>query len=149
MTPNPYQPPGSDVADPPVRRSAVPAPVRSACLLILGGMGLSLLTLIPGLRVQDPELPPMPLWAEALWIGFFVGLTVWLLVLIQRRQNWARWTMLVLLAIGWIAIASDFPASFMRSPVAGVVDLAVTAMEAFAAWQLFTGAARRWFRGEG
>lgn len=148
MTPNRYEPPGAEVADPQTPHSPVPAPVRSACLLILGGMGLSLLTLIPGVRVADPEVEALSPWVEAAWVGVFVLLTVWLLVMIQRRKNWARWTMLALLGLGWFAIAWEFPEGFMRSPIAGIVDVAVTAMELYAAWLLFSGPAARWFRGE-
>ena len=146
MNPDRYDPPAAQLADPPSAAGDAPPSVRRACRFIIIALLLSLAGLVPGLRADDPTVPPVPLWIEATWVGVFTLLTVWLVVLLLRRRNWARWATLALLGLGWLAFAADFSDIFLRSPVAGMLDVVVTAFEVWATSLLFSGESRAWFR---
>jgi len=144
--PNPYAPPGSEVADPSRTMPPVPPAVRRACLLFLSSLALGLVTLLPGVRPVRPDDAAVPALFTLLVVLFFGGITVWLTWKLYRGRNWARWTMLAYVLFGWWIGASELTDDFLASPLAGLIDLVCIAIEAIGCWALFFGAGAGWYR---
>ena len=121
-------------------------------------MVLGLISLHPSIRgewwaspsgVESTDVPGAA--GIALAIGLTVGaaLTVFfagLVVLVGRRHNWARWTLLVYLVLGWVVVALELPTSVTETPFAAALDLLSAAAEAWACYLLFADPAAQWFR---
>ena len=146
MSDEPSRPPREPITPSPPADLA-PVTVRNACWLILFALGLGFVTLLPGLRPPQPDVSAGGFVFEALWIAVFSGLTYRLTKLIRRRRNWARWTMLGLLAVGWVLVVATLSDELARSPVTVAIETITTIVEMFAAWLLFTGSGARWFAG--
>lgn len=144
MNQNPYQPPRSDVSDEPHGKAMPPTSVYLACGLVLGALALGLLGLIPGVRPTEAE--PVPAWFTVLLVVVFGGVTVVLSYETLRGRNWARWTLLAYLVLGWYLTAPDLPENFDRAPVAALIDAVGMGMELVASWLLFFGDGPHWFR---
>jgi hypothetical protein len=67
---------------------------------------------------------------------------------VSRRHNWARWVLVAFLFLGWASLVTDFSATFAASPIAALLDVAVSGMEIVACYFLFTRPSNAWFRGE-
>jgi hypothetical protein len=139
-----YSPPGSARTDVPLPRKAPPN-VRHACQILVVSLLLSLHSMFP-----LPTIPPDVGRLEfAVIVGLFVvsyvALGIWLIIKIHQGRNWARWTMLVLLAIFWLVrslseqSASEFAEQFARAPIAGTAGLLEHTMEAVACYLLLLG----------
>ena len=145
MDTNPYRPPATELRDPP-RAPAAPPPlaVRSACLLVLASLALGLLTLAPGMRAPEPGLPDM----FAITVGAYIvfgGLTLWFVRRTWQGRNWARWALLVYLALGWALYAATLADEMTTAPMAALVNMVCVVMEATACGLLFMGTGGRWF----
>ena len=83
--------------------------------------------------------------ALPLLVGLVV-LLIWLIV--QRRMNWARWALLLLVVAGDLSLLHDLLAGeFARKAFAIALLTAVTfVLEIAAFYLIFTGNARDWFR---
>jgi hypothetical protein len=147
MTPNPYAPPGAEVADPVLPRSSAPPSVRNACLLIFASLALGLLTLLPDVRLPAPDEPAVPMAVIVGLVVVFGGLTVWFAILVLRGRNWARWAMLVYLMLGWLLVGAELDSEMARAPMAAIIDTFCMAIEMVACGLLFFGAGGRWFSG--
>ena len=145
MTPNPYAPPGADVADVNTARPPMPRAVRVACQLIMASLALGLVSMLPGIRPPRPDDPAVP-WAFTLGaIVVFGGLTIWLTLELLRGKLWARWGMLAYLVLGWWLGGGEISDDFLRSPVLGLIDAVCIVLEIAACWLLFFGDGARWF----
>ncbi len=145
MTDLRYAPPAATVAD---IRAVLPAPpsVRRACQLFVAATLLGLVGLI--------ELPSLPFYARS-WIfvmgalvlmGVFVSLTLWLILKIYQGRNWARWTVLVLVAPSWVVGAVQFSEQIRQAPIQATSGIVITALELAAYGFLFFGnGAHRYF----
>jgi hypothetical protein len=122
-----------------------PHEVWRACLLIVASLVLSLSLLIPGVSPERPGEPDVPLLESLVVFAFFGGLTLWLAFKILCRRNWARWAMLAYLGLSWLLAAQSLVDDFASSPLAGVIELACTAMELMAVWALNFGNGAQWF----
>jgi len=78
-------------------------------------------------------------------VVFFAIFAV-LLFLTGRRENWARWTMLGLLAFGWLMGLYDLPRSFAETPGAALADMLIAAAELWASYLLFLSPGAAWFK---
>jgi hypothetical protein len=147
---DPFQPPKAAVADVAAEQllAARPRSVTLACRLLWATIVVSLLSLIPGVREDMwTEVAAMP-GAVAVMLGFvglMLGLEGWLIHMVSRRHGWARWVLLVLLALGWIITFSDFSASIEQGMAAVIIDLGVGIAEMTAAALLFLSRGSRWF----
>jgi hypothetical protein len=145
MSPNPYAPPGAEVADPIPMRPEPPRTVSNACRLIVASLFLGLVTLLPGIGVPPPEDAQVPLIWTLTMIVVFGGLTLWLAVEVMRGKSWARWAMLAYLAVGWVLGGGEFTDDFLRSPLAGMIEAICMVMEIVACALLFFGSGGKWF----
>ena len=108
-------------------------------------MILGLVTLLPGVRPERPGEAEIPVLFTVGVVVLFGGLTVWLALKMYRGRNWARWTMLAYLALGWWLAGSEMQDNFVRSPISAVIDVICIAMEAVACWLVTLGDGARWF----
>ncbi len=146
MTGNPFEPPRAELADAPAGPGPMPRGVQLACTLVLVSLVIGAVTLLPGVRPEDPAAEPVPFTFTLAVLLFFGGITVWLVRMVQRARNWGRWLLLAYLALGWWLGLEQITDDFTASPLIGLVDVASIAMEMVAAVLLFAGAAGRWFR---
>jgi hypothetical protein len=140
-----YAPPRSEVSDPKRTRPPSPPSVRLACLLILAGLALSLVSLLPFIRPPAPDEQDVPLWVTLLVVAIFGSLTVWFTVQTSRGKNWARWAILLYLAFGWVLSAMEFQTELERAPLFVMINSVCIALELVACWKLFTGEGAGWF----
>lgn len=146
MHPNPYGAPRAELRDVPRVTATGPTPVavRSACGLVLASLALGLLTLLPGLREPEPEPTFMYLvvGAAVLLSG---GLTVWFTSKIWQGRTWARWVLLVYLAIGWAIYAVSLSDEMAAAPMVVLINAGCVVLEVLACELLFFGHGARWF----
>jgi len=76
----------------------------------------------------------------------FSVLAAWLIVWISRGGNWARWTMIALIALGWILAASDPAAIRAQGELALALDGVTFCLELYGSYLILTGEGVRWFR---
>lgn len=145
MSSNPFAPPNAEVADPSSARALPPREIRNACYLILLSMVLGLVTFVPGIRPEQPGASEVPVLFTFGLVVFFTALTLWLARQIYRGKSWARWAMLVYLALGWWLAGSGLQETFGGSPVAGAIDIVCIAMEVVACGLFTFGGGARWF----
>lgn len=145
MTPNPYAPPGAEVSDPKHMQPAPPPSVRNACLLIGVALVLGMATLLLGVRVPSPEEQSVPRLLTFALVVLFGGLTVWFAFETFRGKNWARWAMLIYLALGWVLVASELNDQLVRAPLSAIINTVCIIMEFMACWLLFFGSGAQWF----
>jgi hypothetical protein len=140
-----YAPPVAPVDDVQVSHLS-PHSVRRGCQLLVAS------TLLGFAGVTGPELPTF----VRPWLGLIgavaavvaiTGVIFWLIFKAYRGRNWARWTMLLLLAPTWALGALEFPDELVQAPIAAVVGVTTSALDMLACWLLFFGAgASRYFR---
>lgn len=79
-------------------------------------------------------------------VGFTIAATallVWLIA--RRRQNWARWLLLVLFLVGIPGYAMAFAELAQDATVTTTMSIMRVILQAAALYYIFTGAARDWF----
>ena len=147
MTDLRYAPPMAPVADVSLSELRPPSVLRACQLLVastlLGFVGLADL----------PALPPnAQSWAffggGLAAFGLGVAFTIWLVVSAYCGRNWARWTLVVLLAPSWIFGALEISEQLLQVSIQEVVGLLANAFDMLACWLLFFGkGARSFFHG--
>jgi hypothetical protein len=143
---NPFKPPASNVERTQIKAPKPPSVVL-AIRLLWASLVVGAISLLPGIRLSTWE-------GDAFSIAVVVGSTVFftmvyaaLIVFIARRKNWARVLLIVMVMLGWIAMAAD--SSWLdEGPVAASLDAAMGLVEAYACYLLAFGAGRRWFKEE-
>jgi hypothetical protein len=145
VTTNRYAPPGAEVADPSFPSLVVPSAVVRACQMFIASLLLGLIASVPGVAGSSQEWAWGSLVAACVLVALVGGISVWLTVKIYRGRNWARWVMLVYLAVSWVATFMEFSEGFNRSPVVASVELLTTVIEVVACGLLFFGSGARWF----
>ena len=146
MPDNPFKPPSAEVADPVSTAPARPLAVRLACQFLLVSLVLSLATLLPGVRTSTPDEQEIPLIFSVIVFGVLVGLSLFLIAKSYEGRNWARWTNLALLTLGWWLVAQDLASGTHLSSIEVTLDVVVVLMELTATWLLFTGIGSYWFK---
>lgn len=131
----------------PAAASEPPAAVGRARLLILASLVLGVLTVFGGVVPPDATATAaaVPAGANLLVFGTMAGITLWLVTMLHRGHNWARWAMFAFLATTWGLAALTFAEDFTRAPMAGALTLVGVAMELVACWFLFSGEGARWY----
>lgn len=142
---NAYAPPTTAVADP-ERVAALgsrPREVRLAVILLWLSWGLSIpMWVLAAMRDPDTHAGP---FAIALTL-FFMALAAWLNTLVYRGRNWARITMLVLVALSVLFVV--FPPDGLSEPgfVERVLNFADVCVQVSAIVLLFRRPGALWFR---
>jgi hypothetical protein len=136
MTDVRYSPPAAAVADVPASEPKPRSVVRACQMLVastlLGFLGLA------DLPEPPPNAPPWTLLAGGMAVfGLIVALTLWLIMKAYRGRNWARWTLLVLLAPSWIFGALQLLEPVLEAPIQAVVSLVASALDMMACCLLF------------
>ena len=150
MAQNPYEAPEAQLADPIPAEVPRPAEVARACRILWISLAVSVVTLLPSIRGQwwVPQSGEDVPGVAAVSIGFalvmFV-LSAWLIAKTGRGLNWARWTLLVFFAFGWLFLLTDFPRSITETPLAALADTLICAAEAWACLLLFRNPGAAWF----
>ena len=145
MPPNPFAPPGADVADVDAARPPMPLSVRRACQLVIASLALGIVAALMEIGSPRPDGNPIALGFGLTYFALIIGLTLWLTFAVARGRGWSRWVMLVFLAPTWWLGASGLNEDFLRSPIVGMLTIVSIAIEVVACWLLFSGAGTRWF----
>ena len=144
---NPYEAPHArveDPAEPP--RGPKPGAVRRAILVLWIGWVLGLLLLVPGVSEELPDTPEIPAAAILALQLAFAGVAAWLIVMTSRGRNWARWTLVVYLALPWSVIALNPSALVDEKPFAVAIQGFNLVLDVYGCILLLTGAGAAWFR---
>lgn len=145
-TPERYAPPRAAVADVATADALLQARPRSVAAAV-ALLALSLVIAIVS-ALLDPPITDEPLAMTAMVWGVTLAIAaieLWLLRDIWRRRNWARWWMLVLIAIGLGATAVDFATLMTQTPLVAWLALTSAAASAVAALLLLVSPSSRWF----
>lgn len=147
---NPYSPPRSEVFDlaptPDDERMDRPRHVFIAVAmlwvtLIMQAAGLAFMWRL--YQIAPPEYLAMFGVTTAVWV-----LTAWLVAMLERGRNWARFTYLVVvpLSLPFVLLQLGFTAT--ASPLAALLMLLQLPVQIAALIMLFIKPAGAWFRGE-
>lgn len=150
MAQNPYEAPESRVADPIAPEVPRPAEVTRAVRILWISLAASLVTMLPVIRgnwwaAEGGDSMPD---AGPVIVGFALlmfAVSAWLVWMVSRGRNWARWTLLVLFVVGWLFLLTDFSRSITETPLAALADALIAAAEVWACYLLFSGAGAAWF----
>jgi hypothetical protein len=143
---NPYKPPKAYVADAAdVARGPRPSAVTRAVIAFWIGWVLGLLTLIPGVRENVWDNPEIPAGAIFPIATVFEAFSAWLIVMVGRGRNWARWTWVALVALTYLLMAADPSGWEKQGPVALGVDFATALLELYGCYLILTGPGAAWF----
>ena len=143
---NPYKPPDAHVADA-AELARVPRPpeVRRAIIAFWISWALGLLTLIPGVREgvwDNPELPAGVTLAITIVFGAF---SAWMIVMVGRGHNWARWVWVVFVALTYLLMAVDPTGWDKQGHLAFGVDVVTAVLEMYGSYLILTGPGAVWF----
>lgn len=150
MAHNPYEAPESRVADPIVPDVPCPPEVTRAVRILWISLAASLATMLPVIRgnwwapdggENAPDAGPVVI----VFALVMFALSAWLVWMVSRGRNWARWTLLGLFVIGWLFLLTDFSRSLAETPLAALADTLIAAAEVWACYLLFSGAGAAWF----
>ena len=95
------------------------------------------------LRAQPVQFGPGFLIATTT-IGLAIQLLLWFFIA-RRASAVAKWILVVLVALGVIALAVSLARNPMIDGVAGIIGLITYALQIAALWMLFRPDARAWF----
>lgn len=110
------------------------------------GWILSLLSLLPGVREGMWNEAEVPL-AVSVTLGVVLALfSGWLIVMMSRGRNWARWTLVIYTAVSWLLLLADPDALQAQGPLAVTIDLATLVIEIYACLRVLFGEGVEWFR---
>ena len=151
---DPYKPPAARVEDQGEDEDLAgrPPQVTLACRILWLALVVGLLSMHPLIRgewwgeVEDNEAMQVVLYGTVALLGGFVvayGILIWL---IGRRNDVARWLLLVLLALGWMVTLGEFAETLEETPWAAVVDGLLLVVELSACYLLFLSPGAAWFR---
>lgn len=147
---NPFKAPESKAGDEQMRRihASRPPAVKFACQLLWVSIGLAALSLIPGIRSdfwsEDKSLLDALMDLDLALLMML--LEAWLIQMVYMQRNWARWTLLAFLAMGWTMQLGSLSESLAAGTVAFIIDSLVMILELAACYQLFVSPGRLWFR---
>lgn len=153
-TDDPFRAPTAQVADRDIARNQSPRPasITLACRLLWATIVVGLLSLIPGVRHglwDDYVNSPVAVLLILGIIALMTGIEIWLIRLVARRHDWARWALLVYLFAGWLMTFSDFSGSIEQGMAAVLIDLGTGIAEVIAVGLLFLSRGRSWFARQG
>jgi len=74
-----------------------------------------------------------------------LALMVWLTCMVWKGRNWARITLVILLALGLLPSLQLMGATFRRDPLAGSLTAIITICQLTAMYLVFTNPGRSWF----
>lgn len=144
MPRSPYQPQTAMTGDASSHVPPRPSSVRFACYLILASLFVGFLTLLPFIEIPGKNLEDVQANVWAIYI-VLQAIPIWITYSMYRRRNWARWTLVAFLTLGWLLDGIDSTPHSDEFTLAGAVYLTVVAMQVAALWLLFTGTGAKWF----
>jgi len=144
---NPYRPPQSIVADvKEAPRTPRPPGITRAVIAFWICWGLELLSLAPGVREgvwSDAEVPLAISITLGVVLAVFSG---WLILMLSRGRNWARWTLVIYTAVSWLLLLADPESLQAQGPLAVTIDLVTLVIEVYACLRVLFGEGVEWFR---
>ena len=151
---DPYKPPAARVEDREEDEDLAgrPPQVTLACRILWVALVIGLLSMHPTIRgdwwgeIDDDSAVQVILYGATALLGAFVVAYGILIYLIGRRNDVARWLLLVLLALGWMVTLGEFAETLEETPWAAVVDGVLLLVELFACYLLFLSPGAAWFR---
>lgn len=139
----PYQPPTARVSDAPEPVVPRPRRVTIACSLLWVSLALGLTPLV--LPSHEPFEDTAAKVVFTVTVALATLLSAALIFFAGRRRNWARWGLLILVALSWIE--GLFAAQgFREDAFPTIVNAVSTLLDTLSVWLLFSGPAARWFR---
>jgi len=139
----PYQPPTARVSDVPEPIRPRPRRVTIACSLLWISLAFGLTPLVS--PSHEPFEDAGARIVFIVTIALATLLSAALIFFAGRRRNWARWGLLILVALSWIEglfAAQGLPEDAFPT----VVNAVSTVLDTVSVWLLFSGQAVRWFR---
>jgi hypothetical protein len=127
----------------------IPAAARVGVRLYLVSLAAGLLKfLVPGwgsLSIADTDAPD---FASDLFVGLLVfAVMLWLLLMIQRRKNWARIALGISFGLGVLMSPWALRPQYSAGLISGLLTSIGCALQAIATILLFLPSSNRWFRG--
>ena len=144
---NPYRPPQSIVADAKeAPRAPRPPGITRAVIAFWISWGLGLLSLLPGVREGVWNEAEVPL-AISITLGVVLAVfSGWLILMVSRGRNWARWTLVIYTAVSWLLLLADPDALQAQGALAVAIDGLTLVIEIYACLRLLFGEGAEWFR---
>jgi putative copper export protein len=150
---DPYKPPASRVEDvgEDEELAGRPPQVTYACRLLWAVLVIDLLSMHPAIRgdwwgeVEDEDMRMFVYGGVALVAVLFLAYG-FLIYLVGRRNDVARWLLLLLFALGAVATVGDFAETLEETPWAAAVDGFSLVVELWACYLLFLSPGAAWFR---
>jgi len=144
MSANPYEAPKTKVAD---VAETFPMDRPKAIVLATKLLWVELLlnvVLVPIEYRRDPVENGTPLYFGI--VGFFLALSLVLILAIWDGRNWSRWTFLVLFAL-FVVLFSLFPEELIElPPLEMALNLFIAAIDVGVSYLLFTRPGALWFQ---
>lgn len=122
-----------------------PASVKTACYLLWAALAIAIVSLIPGIRNGFWESNEgSPVFVAGFLAIAYLAMAL-LVLMTYRGKNWARWLFAVLAGIGWLSLLGDLSSLLAQGAFAVVLELAITLIEIYALFLLFSRASQPWF----
>ena len=156
MALDPYKPPGARVEDQGEEDDLAgrPPQVTLACRILWVTLVIGLLSMLPVIRgewwgdIDDDDLQAaqVVLYGGVALVGVFAVAYGVLIYLAGRRNDVARWLLLLLLALSWVVTVGEFAETLEQAPWAAAADGLVAMLELAACYLLFLSPGAAWFR---
>ena len=124
-----------------------------ACRILWVTLVIGVLSMHPAIRgewwgeVEDGDLQTaqVVLYGGVALLGVFAVAYGILIYLAGRRNNVARWLLLLLLALGWVVTVGEFAETIEEAPWAAAADGLLAVLELAACYLLFLSPGAAWF----
>jgi hypothetical protein len=152
---DPYKPPAARVEDrgEDEELAGRPRQVTLACYILVVAVVIGLAAWLPDsfremadAAHDGEEVGEAFLYVAIVLAAIFTVAYGVLIYLIGRRNNFARWALLFLLALGWLVTAGYFFETLEESAIEAAAEVVVVAAELWACYLLFLSPAAAWFK---
>ena len=107
---------------------------------------IGLVSLLPGVREGVWNEAEVPL-AISITLGIVLALFAgWLILMMSRGRNWARWTLVIYTAVSWLLLLADPESLQAQGALAVTIDLVTLVIEIYACVRVLFGEGVEWFR---
>ena len=143
---NPYKPPEAYVADAAdVTPGPRPSAVTRAVIAFWTAWALGVLTLIPGVRENVWDNAEIPAGVTLAMAIVFEAFSAWLIVMVGRGRNWARWTWVVFVVLSFLLMAADPSGWETERPLALGADVVTLVLEIYGCCLILIGRGAEWY----
>lgn len=124
-----------------------PCSVRNAVMIIYGTLILEIVkAAIEFPRMVEQNVASGSAKFVALAQVFSLGLIFWLVFLISKRNNWARYILMLMFIGGMLLCIKPLIDSLANEPISGLLGLIQLLAEFIAIIMLFNKSSREWFK---